>query len=745
MIMPLTISKLKMWKDPGYTRGCLEVPPVGSKKLPAADYTFTGTGNTLRPRKESTLTALELPLSFTQVFDMSYLYIEASDGIASISLFGWIDSIEQTASSGAAVMIRWNVDWWRSYSDKAVFGFGIVKRRPRGSSDPIQKVPYRYRMPGEGIRAIPAGITGSESNWVIISYVEKTGDDVTGIRTCCFPVSKDNPTEIKYLDKPNDGTVQSPKIKDVIIGDVSSSLGISPSTIISAYISPLPPYLLDGGTGTSADPYTIATSPGVQPVTTQLEYKGRWITGMYLDNNGVYRYYQYNDGTSEIVSLAPQYSQGGNTCTGRKTELNFYYDNIVRAGVVWLNPSTAGSTFIQSNGITPKSGDTLVINNAYTIPRSVLDNGRPFLTQSGSDPRVYDVYMPAGTYRGSVTLTYDGSKWVNPYDADPTQPGLIVKIITDTSDTSQYFDTAEYTTEEAYDSSEITISSDGTMSSGTQQFAEYQGQTNIMTTDTQEWVITDMTGHNVGSLPWGIPLTYYTVRTVVSAIGAYLQIRGRGLDSSLTGMEFTIPLQPIDIASNSWSDYVYSGQREYDIQQRKIANERSFEESMVGTVGSTVSNTIFGGLSGKGAVAVVSGLSTAASGIASAYYENERREYWNDRLQSQDDMLRAKQLDNILIPGGGWDWLWHGRDIQFIPLSPDSYSVSLFTDHVDTEGIEVSEANTDCSSVIAAGGALQIDSLTVTGNTPPQAKEMIRTMFERGIRITEKNPSGVTP
>ena len=74
--MAITITKLKMWKNPGYTKGCVEVPPAGSKKLPAPDYTSTAN---LRPRKNGTISAIELPLSFCQVFDMSYLYMEFED------------------------------------------------------------------------------------------------------------------------------------------------------------------------------------------------------------------------------------------------------------------------------------------------------------------------------------------------------------------------------------------------------------------------------------------------------------------------------------------------------------------------------------------------------------------------------------------------------------------------------------------------------------------------------------------
>ena len=139
--MALTITKLKMWKDPGYTRNCLEVPPAGSKKLPSTpDYTLAA-DQTLRPHKGSTLTELHLPLSFSQTFGMSYLYIEATDGAGSVSLFGWITSIDQRSTAAEGITIRWDVDWWRSYSGSITWGSGIVTR----CNDATYKRPYRTR------------------------------------------------------------------------------------------------------------------------------------------------------------------------------------------------------------------------------------------------------------------------------------------------------------------------------------------------------------------------------------------------------------------------------------------------------------------------------------------------------------------------------------------------------------------------------------------------------------------------
>lgn len=136
--MVLTISKLKMWADPGYTRNCPEVPPLGSRKLPPADWA-SAQDVTFRPSPGSTLTSLKIPLSYTAVFRMSYLYIEASDGYANLELFGWIDSIEQSSTAAESVTINWTVDWWRSYSNNIIYKSGIITKSPI----PLYKRPYR--------------------------------------------------------------------------------------------------------------------------------------------------------------------------------------------------------------------------------------------------------------------------------------------------------------------------------------------------------------------------------------------------------------------------------------------------------------------------------------------------------------------------------------------------------------------------------------------------------------------------
>ena len=244
----LTITKLKMWKDPGYTRGCVEIPPAGSKKLPAADYSLTQ-GETLRPRKNSTLTALELPLSFTQVFEMSYLYIEASDGNGSLALFGWIESIEQTASAEAAVLIRWSVDWWRSYSDSAVFGRARVTHcADAGFKRPYRNEPRKWKC--ESFERFPINDPNYPYSVVIVyNEVENKSEDVSigGVPA----VAQWTETHIQYVfwdcslsagkDTLTSGNVtyHNPSLRDIYTGDIDEMLGINPENITGIFIVPI--------------------------------------------------------------------------------------------------------------------------------------------------------------------------------------------------------------------------------------------------------------------------------------------------------------------------------------------------------------------------------------------------------------------------------------------------------------------------------------------------------------------------
>ena len=246
--MPLTITKLKMWKDPKYTRGCLEVPPVGSKKLPTPDYE-SANDETLRPRKGSTLTSLELPLSYTQVFNMSYLYIEASDGAGTIKLFGWIDTVTLIATSADAVRIDWSVDWWRSFSDAVTFGAGRIRRCGDSSRKRPVGVQPRYRTASD-----VAEIKSSDGHlYVIISYRLSTSQRTLLIIPCNADLYSEGRINIGQMGASTfDETAPSPSFVKCMSGALPSLLGIASASIDGAWVSPINPlnegYQINGDT-----------------------------------------------------------------------------------------------------------------------------------------------------------------------------------------------------------------------------------------------------------------------------------------------------------------------------------------------------------------------------------------------------------------------------------------------------------------------------------------------------------------
>ena len=219
--MPLTITKLKMWKNPGYTRECVEVPPRGSWKMPAADYVAS---ENLRPRKGSTLTAVELPLPYLQVMDMSYMYIEVEDGVTptpnTVKLFGWIVSIEEIASSAEAVRITWTVDYWRSYSASAVFGAGMVTR----CSDSTHRRPYAAR-PRMMLADTQYATDAAKYDFLMI-ITDMVSDDVTGFAYLFGQLDE------TYV------TQRSPSVTELYSGEIDEILGYRPSQIVGCWIVP---------------------------------------------------------------------------------------------------------------------------------------------------------------------------------------------------------------------------------------------------------------------------------------------------------------------------------------------------------------------------------------------------------------------------------------------------------------------------------------------------------------------------
>ena len=95
----------------------------------------------------------------------------------------------------------------------------------------------------------------------------------------------------------------------------------------------------------------------------------------------------------------------------------------------------------------------------------------------------------------------------------------------------------------------------------------------------------------------------------------------------------------------------------------------------------------------------------------------------------------AAQSNNLIMMGTGFDMFTYGQPITAVTMMPDAYSRNLRERDLAMNGASVSEPVEDITSLIDAGGPLQIMNPVVTGPIPTPAKEYIKQRLESGVRI----------
>lgn len=567
--MAITITKLKMWKNPGYTKGCVEVPPAGSKKLPAPDYTST---TNLRPRKNGTITAIELPLSFCQVFEMSYLYMEFQDNSNNqCKVFGWIDSIEQTASGEEAVLIRWDVDWWRSYSGSVTWGTGRITRCADASIRRPPTIQPRYNKFSKY-----AEITDSFNTiWCIVVYSDNSSGN-TLIKTGVFPVGA------RVFGHTPENVLNTPTLKDCYNGLLDERFGIDPTAISGIWFSPICP----------CDNVSISSDSG----------------GSYYD-----------------MHLAT---------AGNSTIHNGYC-------LPWIDTSMIASheVFI--------SGTDAVLSTDDLTTFGVVDN------------------------EGALVGTFPWRSGIGDHDDDSVETAGFIQARVDVGATSC--------------------------------------QLILRQACSRFFKLAD------------------------SKIGA----------SAGCMIKISLPSAPTN--TNGMSSYLYSGQRQADIESAKIQQDQRFVNNLLGVGQGAITGGVGGAMASSNPVGAVAGASIGTGvALGSAFISNWAEGEFRDRLQGVQDKAHANQTPQLLIPGSGITWSNILPHPYIVKIEADSVTKSEYANMISNNGYET-EWYGSPSTLISSGGAIQVTDLTITGSIPPQAKTSIKSMLEKGLRIVEKNPSGVTP
>lgn len=274
---------------------------------------------------------------------------------------------------------------------------------------------------------------------------------------------------------------------------------------------------------------------------------------------------------------------------------------------------------------------------------------------------------------------------------------------------------------------------------------EYDFADGYKTDDFESFVITDMNNRPVGTLPWGLKTRGYTARIVMTGVKTYIEFRMSGISGTPEGMTFLVPLPSVDITTNSWSEYVYSGQREYDAQSMRISADHALSSGVVSAFGSGIGGGLMGGLMGSNPLApLVGGVGMFASGLITSGVQNVVQRNTNDRMLDATALYKASQTDNIIGYGdAAFDTFLHGQGIYLTRSTMDLYSQVMYYDRREANGVLVDEHLTNAdntlgmslSTLILNGGPLQVENMIVEGEIPSDAKRYIRERFSNGVRL----------
>ena len=770
------VTKLELWNDTGFVENSAEYPNL-SDTLTNPDYTYTD----LHPAKEDLFSYFKIKgVSYETLISVSYARVTYNN--LSYPVYMWVDSVACVSDTSTKLTaVSCHVDLWRTYLGDASLGYGLITKRIRGTADPIQLCPYRYRLAGD-YQEIASTNTGNNCYWIIVNTTShKKSSKADGVikspRTMVVPVDKNGVSTI-YIGSSSTTGLPCPTLQDFVSGAYDEYLGVDPDTISSVFISPYPILKVDSGTGTEKDPFVFKTeTESTDPVTTtgRVDFKRVTSIAAHLSTatslNNYYTVY-YSDSTSvdtdkDIGSLA----NAKLATLAFATDAGYPGKFSAKYGSTSYSISMAGTYPLVKLDALTFAGTVLTKDSKLTLTNVSVYTGVSY-SKSSSDGN-YNITVTASATPSSVTeFTYDGSTWGDYWiKYDPNSiPDFVLKVPSIKGQTVQGVDS--YDTKHNY------------AFSGSGKYQEFQAAVDITTTDASECVLTDLDGNPVFSLPWGRKFSFVTVRPVISATSAVLEIRMDGIDSRGDGTCAVVSLPSVDITSNAYSSYVFSGQREYDITQRKIAAQQALVSAITGSAQNTISTGVMGGLgrilptenevakeawkraefyasqyqgdslpvtfrqnfasSVKSAYAdmykggmggKVAGGAMLGVSLAGAAVDYAAAQYFNGKLQDTEDTLRSKQSESLILAGSGWDWLYYGRMPGFVTLVPDDYSLTNFQNNITYNGITCSEPTADCSAYKDYTGPVQIQNLIVTGDIPVQAKYLIANTYAKGIRM----------
>lgn len=267
----------------------------------------------------------------------------------------------------------------------------------------------------------------------------------------------------------------------------------------------------------------------------------------------------------------------------------------------------------------------------------------------------------------------------------------------------------------------------------------------VQTDDKHKIVFTDPTGAEMFTAPWGISfktiVTWFDVGTSAAALCVYLGKTDVPIEErkGAEGRFFSFPLPSLPVTENAWSSYTYSGQRDYDLEQKAIQRDRSAVNGIAGIGTQAIGGALAGTAAAPGAGTAVGAIAGLASGIIGTAVNYFTAGEFDSRDQRSVDTLTSRQTAAMIVNAGGYDGIIqpYGSMIGWNMLTMVRDPVSLAEIEVEQEelGYDTDTYVVDCTSLISGGGPLRIEGLRVKGDIPKEGKEYIASLFARGVHI----------
>lgn len=267
----------------------------------------------------------------------------------------------------------------------------------------------------------------------------------------------------------------------------------------------------------------------------------------------------------------------------------------------------------------------------------------------------------------------------------------------------------------------------------------------VQTDDRHKIVFTDPTGAEMFTSPWGISFknitTWCDIGTSAAALCVYLGETDTPIQErkGAEGRFFSFPLSSLPVTENAWSSYTYSGQRDYDMNQKAIQRDRSAVNGIAGIGTQAIGGALAGTAAAPGAGTAIGAVAGLASGIIGTAVNYFTAGEFDSRDQRSVDTLTSRQTAGMIVNAGGYGGIVqpYGSMIGWNMLTMVRDPVSLAEIEVEQEelGYDTDTYVVDCTSLISGGGPLRIEGLRVKGDIPKEGKEYITGLFSRGVHI----------